>query len=603
MTLRADFLQIYIMITRIHWALPAIRVQALFYCFLCAYIFFPASTRAQDLHTNVEVSISKDMQSFIATSDSIDEIEELIQDTFDEKKDTLLGLAYCNSFLERGKKQGDYDIQYFSSYQMTYIYYLMSDYNRAVRYGSLSTKLATKLQDTLKGISSNSLLGSSLYVIGNYDEALKSYLAAKELSNLMEDSPYEILCITNIANARLKLKQFEDALKSFNTILTIVKQEDSATFPRYNETYLSATLGKGLALFELNRLEEAEQVNTKGIAFSIAIEDKKYEAFFNINLGHIYYKKERYDRSLGFVKDGKAMLRNFSDLENNKFIADFFIAKNYFKQERYEEAILLLDSIFERIGDKTNTDKIEEMYDLAIDISEIQGNKEKQIFYLHKLDKIKETKAEKELLARELLLKNDLKDITIKNEKLTNEKAKTQVDKSIILTVSIILLFIILLVFLSYHRKTKLKEQKFLAIIEDISKNKVTETTQKASQVSKIKDEKAKAILEKLHKLETTHFYLSQDITLHTTAKLLHTNTTYLSKALNAVQKQSFNQYLNKLRIDYVLVKLKEDAVFRSYTIHAISTEIGYKSATTFIKEFKNKTGLNPSYYIRKIED
>jgi YesN/AraC family two-component response regulator len=117
-----------------------------------------------------------------------------------------------------------------------------------------------------------------------------------------------------------------------------------------------------------------------------------------------------------------------------------------------------------------------------------------------------------------------------------------------------------------------------------------------------VEDEKSQAILKELSALEATYFYLSEDASLHNTAKLLNTNTSYLSKALNTVKKQSFSQYVNKLRIDYVLVRLKEDAVFRSYTIHAISKEIGYKSATTFIKEFKNKTGLNPSYYIKKID-
>lgn len=591
------------MITSIHWILPTIRVQALFYIFLCAFIFLPNKTKAQESNIKLDTLVSKEIQYFISESDSIGKIEEMIQDTFDKKKDTILGLAYCNSFLERGKKQNDYEIQYFSSFQMAYIYYYMPDYNQTVRYGNLAVKLATKLQDTFQGISSNILLGSSLYVIGDYDESLKSYLAAKELSNLMEDSPYEIPCLANIANIRLKLKRFEDALKSFDAILTIIKEKDSTTFPQYNATYLSATLGKGLTLSELDRLDESEQINNEGIQFSRAIKDKKHEGFFNINLGHIYYKKGRYHKSLGFLKDGKEMLRDFSDLENNKFIADFFIAKNYFEQKKYEEALVLLDAIFERIGDKTNTDKIEEMYQLAIDISKIEKNTEKEAFYLNKQKEIIKAKSEKKSLAKDLLHADDLKDITIENEKLSDEKTKAQVDKSIILTVSIILLSIILLIFLSYHRKTKQKEQKFLAIIEDISKNKVAETSKKVTQVSKIKDEKAKAILEKLHELENTHFFLSQDVTLHTTAKLLNTNTTYLSKALNAVEKQSFSQYLNKLRIDYVLVKLKEDAVFRSYTIHAISTEIGYKSATTFIKEFKNKTGLNPSYYIKRIED
>ncbi|WP_046758877.1 response regulator transcription factor [Kordia jejudonensis] len=566
-------------------------------------VFFFHNVTAQNQENIADSLISKEMRLFILTSDATDKIEERIQNTFDIEKDTMLGLAYCETYLERGKEKENYEIQYFAGVRMTYMYYSMSNYDKAIQYGSLSVKAADKLKDTLGGISSNLLLGSSLYVIGNYDDALVSYLAAKELSNHMEGSQYEVACLINISNARLKLRQFDEALKGFNEVLSTIKTKDSTTFSGYNETYLSAMLSKGLSLSELERLEEAEKIYNTGISYSKATKNKKYEAFFNINLGNIYYLRDKYHKSLGFLQEGRAMLRDFSDLENNKFIADYFIARNYFKLEKYDEALKLIDANFERIGDNTNTDKTKEMYQLAIDISKIQENKEQELFYLKKQSEVAEAKSKKRLLARELLYKNDIKDITIENEKLKDEKAKTQVDKSIILTVSIILVSLILFIFLSYHRKTKQKEQKFLAIIEDISKNKELETTQKVSQVSNIKDEKAKAILEQLHELESTHFYLSQDVTLHSTAKLLNTNTTYLSKALNAVENKSFSQYLNKLRIDYVLVKLKEDAVFRSYTIHAISTEIGYKSATTFIKEFKNKTGLNPSYYIKKIED
>lgn len=570
---------------------------------ISVFVFFTNTTSAQSFQNSADASKIKDIELFVAASDSIAQIEALITEFFDQKKDTLTGLQLCTSFLERGKKEENYEIQYFASFQLAYIYYVKSDHNKAIQYGNLAVKAASNLQDSVKGISSNSLLGSALYVTGNYDEALKSYLAAKKLSNQIENSPYDILCITNIANARLKLYQFKDALENFNTILSILKETDSTTFSQYNQTLMSATLSKGLSLFELDRLEEAETVYSNGIKYSTKVNDKKYEAFFNINLGHLHYKKKKYLKSLGFLMEGKKMLRDFSELENNKFIANYFIALNYFELKRYEEALTLLDENFERIGNLTNTDKAEEMYELAADISKIQEDFEKQAFYIEKAKEVSNAKSEKKLLGRELLHKDDIKDITIENEKLTNEKAKTQMDKSIILTVAIILVAILLFIFLSYHRKTKQKEQRFLAIIEDISKKEVAETKQKVSQVSQIKDEKAKAILEKLHELETTAFYLSQDVTLHKTAKLLNTNTTYLSKALNAVEKQSFSQYLNKLRINYVLVKLKEDAVFRSYTIHAISTEIGYKSATTFIKEFKNRTGLNPSYYIKKIED
>ncbi|MBC8755180.1 helix-turn-helix domain-containing protein [Kordia sp. YSTF-M3] len=557
------------------------------------------SLKGQELNTMNDSLVSKEIQLFISYSDSIHEIEELIYDTFDQKKDTLLGLAYCNSFLERGKKQQNYEVQYFSSYQIAYINYMKSDHKQAVRYAHMSVKVAEKMQDTISSFNSNILLGSSWYVLGNYDEALQSYLVAKELATKLQDLQSELICLANIANTRAKLDRYEDALKGYNSILNILDEKDKGTFDLYVSTYLSSLLGKVLCLTGLGNLEAAEKACAKGIALAEENGLNRFVGDFNINLGSVHYEKEAYYKSLGFLREGKKILRNHGGLQNNLYITDFFIARNLYKLEELEEAASLLDGIFESIGEKLITDRVEEMYELAKRIAEIQNNKEKQIFYLDKLNKINAIKTERESNAKDLLHKDDLKDIVTENEKLANEKSKSIVDKNIILIGASILFVVVLLVFLSYHKRTKLKEQKFLTIIENISKNTIAK---KQSQNPKIKDEKANSILEKLQELENTDFYLSKNATLHTTAKLLNTNTTYLSKALNDVKKQSFNQYLNKLRIDYVLVKLKEDSVFRSYTIHAISEEIGYKSATTFIKEFKNKTGLNPSYYIKKIQ-
>jgi AraC-like DNA-binding protein len=447
-------------------------------------------------------------------------------------------------------------------------------------------------------ISSNVLFGSACYVLGVHDKALKSYLIGKELATIT-NSPYEFLCLTNIANIRAKLHQYQDALDSYNSILKILDESEQNI-----STRLSALLGKMLCLTELKRFEEAEKVFDQGTRIAKKNGFQITEGSFKINLGKVHYEKGEYYESIGLLKQGKKMLKATS-LQNNLYITDFYIAKNLNKLREYEEALSLLDSIFERIGTDTDTDRIEEMYTLAIEISLILKDRDKELVYQRESQKIITAKNNKETAARQLLFKDDLNDSALENERLANEKKQSLIDKKIIMAVSILLVSILLLIFLSYHRKAKVKEQKFLAIIEDISKKTTPQKTkepEKTSQSPAIKDEKSNAILEELEALEGTLFYLSADATLHTTAKLLHTNTTYLSKALNAVKKQSFSQYLNKLRIDYVLVKLKEDAVFRSYTIHAISKEIGYKSATTFIKEFKNKTGLNPSYYIKKIK-
>jgi YesN/AraC family two-component response regulator len=548
--------------------------------------------------------ISRESEIFIAQSDSIDQIENLILDTFKSKskKDTLLGLAYCNSYLNRGEREQNLGIQYFSNYQIGYISFHRTQHKKSLQYAYASAKNAEKMKDTANLIKSKVLLGGNWYVMGVYDQAIKPFLSAKELASATQNEPYELVSLANIANIRTKLNRFRDALNTHNTVLAILdkKKDQEEIFEPYIPTYLSVLLGKIVCLSELDKFQEAIETSELGIEMAKKDTSGTYKGYFNINLGRVYYEKGEYHTSLGFLRQGKEMLKS-AGLQNNMFITDFYIAKNLVELGQHEEAIVLLDSIFESIGDDIETDRIEEMYQLAIDISKIQNNKEKLIAYYDKLQTITEIKNANKLTAKDLLYEDDLKEYELENEKLANKNTQSLVDKRIILAISIIVVLVLIAIFISYYRKAKIKEQTFLAIIEDISKKTTEEKPQKAVQNSSIKDAKVKAILDELETLENTHFYLSPDVTLHTTAKLLNTNTTYLSKAVNAGKKQSFNQYLNKLRIEYVLIKLKEDALFRSYTIHAISKEIGYKSATTFIKEFKNKTGLNPSYYIKKI--
>ncbi|WP_420570942.1 helix-turn-helix domain-containing protein [Kordia sp.] len=585
----------------IYCILPIIRIHIFCVSLFCAFILCSNYTTAQNTSSKRDILISKEIQSFITQSDSTDRIEELIQDTFYQTNDTLLGLAYCKIYLERGRKEENDAIQFFANFQMAYISFLQSKHNEALKRAYTSTRIAEKMKDTMSSISGNVLLGSTWYVLGAYDDALVPYLLAKDLATETQNVSYEIICLNNIANIRAKLDRYESALNSYNSVLEILDKEAGNISDQRDVTRLSALVGKVLCLAELKRFDEAQEVYTTGIELAEKNNDQISKGRFKINLGKVYHEKGEYHTSLGFLKEGKEMLRATS-LQNNLYITDFYIAENLSKQEKYKEALLLLDDIFERVGPDTYTDKIEEMYELAIQISRIQQNQAKEVEYLRRSKEIIDAKNEKNKFARKLLYEGDIKEQVLENEKLASEKTQSLVDKKIITAVAVVLVSILLLVFLSYYRKAKLKEQKFLAIIEDISKKTISKETKKPQKNSTIKDEKAKAILEQLETLESSHFYLSPDATLHTTAKLLNTNTTYLSKALNAVKKQTFSQYVNKLRIDYVLVKLKEDSVFRSYTIHAISKEIGYKSATTFIKEFKNKTGLNPSYYIKKIE-
>ena len=118
---------------------------------------------------------------------------------------------------------------------------------------------------------------------------------------------------------------------------------------------------------------------------------------------------------------------------------------------------------------------------------------------------------------------------------------------------------------------------------------------------SPIKDEKVQELLKKLEILKETAYFLRQDSSLYNTAKKLKTNTSYLSSVINNTMGSNFNRFVNDIRMDYVILELKNNKRMRSYSVKGISEEIGYKSADSFTKYFKESTGLSPSAFIRNL--
>lgn len=108
-------------------------------------------------------------------------------------------------------------------------------------------------------------------------------------------------------------------------------------------------------------------------------------------------------------------------------------------------------------------------------------------------------------------------------------------------------------------------------------------------------------ILAKLDAFEKNRDYLNKDLCLPKLASTFKTNTSYLSKTINCHKGKSFTIYVNHLRIDYIVAQLKEDSIYRKYTIKALSEISGFNSAQQFSDAFYERTELRPSYFISEI--
>ncbi|WP_170062883.1 helix-turn-helix domain-containing protein, partial [Polaribacter butkevichii] len=167
------------------------------------------------------------------------------------------------------------------------------------------------------------------------------------------------------------------------------------------------------------------------------------------------------------------------------------------------------------------------------------------------------------------------------------------------------ILFIVIILFLYQYNKRKIQKKSFDKIITDLKNKKTTILNEGENKIesSNISKEIINDILSKLHSFEKNKGFTNSDITLSKLAKELNTNSNYLSKIINQNKGVNFSTYVNKLRINYILLLLEENEVIRKYTIAAIANEVGFKNAESFSKAFFKETKLKPSFYIKELEN
>lgn len=123
-----------------------------------------------------------------------------------------------------------------------------------------------------------------------------------------------------------------------------------------------------------------------------------------------------------------------------------------------------------------------------------------------------------------------------------------------------------------------------------------------ANKRRKVKKELLGEILEKLSSWEDQNGFLDSKITLDSLAKQLNTNSSYLSKAINTHKNKNFASYLKDTRISYAINHLKENPeVIKTKSMIQIAEMYGFNSLSVFTKSFKNKAGVTPGVFFKKI--
>ncbi|WP_337642161.1 helix-turn-helix domain-containing protein [Prevotella sp.] len=161
--------------------------------------------------------------------------------------------------------------------------------------------------------------------------------------------------------------------------------------------------------------------------------------------------------------------------------------------------------------------------------------------------------------------------------------------------IAVVLISVLLFYVLRQKRNLEVSYRK----LYDMNRSNMVETEErKATRTSNMKDDQKQQLLEDIRRvMEETDEYCQQEFTVGSLAKLIGSNERYVSMVINDHYGKSFTELLNDCRIKKACERLTDDTEYANLTITAIGQSVGYKSQTTFIKQFRKCTGLTPSVY------
>lgn len=180
------------------------------------------------------------------------------------------------------------------------------------------------------------------------------------------------------------------------------------------------------------------------------------------------------------------------------------------------------------------------------------------------------------------------------------EKEKNY-DKFFNYILSLILLLSVVFIFFWIKYTQRIKNLTELDNYLQISRKKIIDLYSEKKQEPKkpiILKETEEQLLIKLKKFENSKRFTNKDISLAILAGQFDTNTKYLSEIINSHYHVNFNTYINKLRINYIIEKLKTDPNFIKYRISYLAENCGFASHSSFATVFKSITGISPVKFI-----
>ncbi|MCL1676813.1 helix-turn-helix domain-containing protein [Elizabethkingia meningoseptica] len=521
-------------------------------------------------------------------------------------KNTEKAMLYANTILNKAKKEQN-NTEIIKGYLLLF---------KTKRNSSLLPYLDSAITISKKVKSADLLSegymykGNYFYHKGEYSSAITHYIEARNYAN-NNSYTYHIINF-NIGLLKLEVKEYQEAIPLFLSYKKYIEQHGMIK----KLDYMSCIYALAYTYSQMNDLVHSNHYINVGLKKNTEIKDGMSESLLLMVRGINAYKIKKYSQALADLKLAATQIEKKSYGSQNLAISEYYIGKILYdlNDKKFLNQFKKVDSII--IQSKNPTEELRHTYPILIDYYKKAKNKEMQLTYIeHLLSVDSILNNNNHFLIKEINKKYDTPILLKEREYLLDDLSSKNNILTWLVIGGVFALGLLLLVVIKNRKKIKLYQQNAQSLIHNsessgravilntppIPSLEYNETKSRNKTV--LSDDNLKKISLQLDEFERKRYFLNKKINMEKLSRDFNTNRAYLSKSINELKGQSFPQYLNELRIQYIIKELKENKNLHKLTIAAIAEEAGFNNTESFTTAFKKITGTLPSYYIKIIQE
>lgn len=495
---------------------------------------------------------------------------------------------YLQAFLSKAKAAKDWKL-IVNGYKNFVDY---ADENMAIVYSDSMVYTAKQsLDDKLIG-SAYLSKGIAYYVLKRHEQALENYLFAKPYIEKAADEYLKYKLKYNIAHVKYYLGKNDEAILLFNSCLEYFKNVN----PR---AYLNTLHSLGLVYNKAGDYGKSLDIVRQGNTAALRLNNHSMDAYFLHLKGLNEYFRENYASSIKHLKESIPEIRNNND-HGNVTVANFYIGKSFWGLKKYRESIPYLQKVDQALQEHNYIrPDLREGFELLIDYYKNKEELEEVLYYVDRLliaDSILKVTHEK--LYDNIHINYDTVELRQEKENVEKQLSKETTYRKFLFLGSIFLAIIVIVLLIALYRHRR-RNRIFHELMDN--NKQIGKPVNKTPKELSIPEETRDKILSRLEKWRQSMLYLEPNITRASMTVYLETNVHYVSDVILHCYNKSFTEYINDLKVDYIIEQLKTDKHKRMFTHEALAKEAGFGTTQSFVIAFKRKTGISPNFFSEKI--